>query len=273
MRDITLEDTFTFNFTTRALTGIPTVLAGVPVLSVLEGDNATPITTGVTVDVDRASVVGLNQGKVVAAAAQGFQAGKSYSVYISTGTVDGVSAVGEVVHEFTIGLSAAAVDLANATDGLGALKAACATAVGFATPTNITAGIITTVTTVTNKTGYSLSTAGILAIWDQLSAAVVTANTMGKLLVDNVNATISSRNATTPPTATQNADALLNRDMSVVSDTTARSPLNALRFLRNKWSVAGTTLTVTKEDDSSAAWTATVSTDATADPIVGNDPA
>lgn len=75
------------------------------------------------------------------------------------------------------------------------------------------------------------------------------------------------------PTATENADALLNRDMSAVSDTTARSPLNALRFLRNKWSVSGTTLTVTKEDDSTSAWTATVTTDATADPITGNDPA
>jgi len=52
------------------------------------------------------------------------------------------------------------------------------------------------------------------------------------------------------PTATQNADALLNRDMSAVSDTTARSPLNALRLLRNKYSIAAGTLTVTKENDS-----------------------
>jgi hypothetical protein len=75
------------------------------------------------------------------------------------------------------------------------------------------------------------------------------------------------------PTALENADALLNRDMSAISDTTARSPLNALRFLRNKWSVSGATLTVTKEDDATSAWTATVTTDATADPITGNDPA
>ena len=68
MRDITLEDTFTFEFTTRALTGIPTVLANTPVLSVKEGDNATPITAGVSVTVDAASVVGLNEGKVVGTA-------------------------------------------------------------------------------------------------------------------------------------------------------------------------------------------------------------
>lgn len=75
------------------------------------------------------------------------------------------------------------------------------------------------------------------------------------------------------PTATQNADALLNRDMAAVSDTNARSPLNALRFLRNKWSIAGATLTVTKEDDTAAAWNSTVSTSPGADPVVGNDPA
>lgn len=74
------------------------------------------------------------------------------------------------------------------------------------------------------------------------------------------------------PTATQNADALLNRDMSAVSDTNARSPLNALRFIRNKWSISGTTLTVTKEDDATSAWTATVTAAPGADPISGNDP-
>lgn len=68
------------------------------------------------------------------------------------------------------------------------------------------------------------------------------------------------------------ADALLNRDMGAVSDSNARSPLNALRFLRNKWDVAGGTLTVKKEDDSTTAWTAAVSTDAAAAPVVGNDP-
>ena len=73
--------------------------------------------------------------------------------------------------------------------------------------------------------------------------------------------------------ATENADALLNRDMSAVSDTNARSPLNALRHIRNKWSLSGTTLTVTKEDDSTTAWTATMTTNASADPITGSDPA
>lgn len=74
-------------------------------------------------------------------------------------------------------------------------------------------------------------------------------------------------------TANQIADALLNRDMSAVSDTNARTPLNALRFLRNKYSISGTTLTVTKEDDATSAWTSVLTTNASADPVTGSDPA
>lgn len=47
----------------------------------------------------------------------------------------------------------------------------------------------------TDKAGFTLSTAGILAIWHQLTANIVTANTIGKLLKDDINATISSRSS------------------------------------------------------------------------------
>jgi len=73
--------------------------------------------------------------------------------------------------------------------------------------------------------------------------------------------------------ATEIADALLKRDMSAVSGEAARSPLNALRALRNKAAISGSTLTVYKEDDSTSAWTAAVATDAAADPITSVDPA
>jgi hypothetical protein len=72
------------------------------------------------------------------------------------------------------------------------------------------------------------------------------------------------------------ADAMLDRDMSTGTDsgsTTVRTVRQALRFLRNKWSISGTTLTVTKEDDATASWTSTVTATAGADPITANDPA
>lgn len=47
----------------------------------------------------------------------------------------------------------------------------------------------------TDKAGFSLSAAGIQAIWDALTSALTTVGSIGKLLVDNVNATISSRSS------------------------------------------------------------------------------
>lgn len=113
-----------------------------------------------------------------------------------------------------------------ATDAIdnNALAASAVTEIqsGLATPTNITAGTITTVTNLTNaptsgdftatmkssittaatsatpsvtvsdKTGFSLSTAGIQAIWDRAISNLTTASSIGKLIVDNLNATISS---------------------------------------------------------------------------------
>lgn len=130
-------------------------------------------------------------------------------------------------------------------------------------------------------------------VWNAATATYGSAGSYGLLIKTNVDAQISTRSTLDAagvrsavglasanldtqldaiPTATENADALLNRDMSAVSDTNARSPLNALRFLRNKWSISGTTLTVTKENDTTTAWTATISTDAAAIPVVGSDP-
>ena len=75
------------------------------------------------------------------------------------------------------------------------------------------------------------------------------------------------------PTATENADELLKRDWSSVSGEAARSVLNALRFLRNKWSISSGTLTVTKENDSTEAWTAALTSTEGADPVTAVDPA
>lgn len=72
------------------------------------------------------------------------------------------------------------------------------------------------------------------------------------------------------PTAVQNADALLTRDWTSVSAPASRSVLNALRFLRNKFSTTATpgSVTVFKEDDTTVAFTKTVTTDPAAAPIV-----
>lgn len=64
----------------------------------------------------------------------------------------------------------------------------------------------------TDKVGFALSAAGIQAIWDALTSALTFAGSIGKLIVDNLNATISSRASQASvdalPTAAGNADAV-----------------------------------------------------------------
>jgi hypothetical protein len=71
------------------------------------------------------------------------------------------------------------------------------------------------------------------------------------------------------------ADALLNRDLSTGTDSgsaTVRTVRQALRALRNKVAIVAGTATVFKEDDTTASWTAAVTT-AAGDPISTIDPA
>ena len=72
------------------------------------------------------------------------------------------------------------------------------------------------------------------------------------------------------------ADSILARDIGSgtgAGTSEERTVRAALRFLRNKRSIATGTLTVTKEDDATAAWTAAVTTSAAAEPVTAIDPA
>lgn len=72
------------------------------------------------------------------------------------------------------------------------------------------------------------------------------------------------------------ADAMLDRNMATGTDsgsTTVRTMRQALRFLRNKWTISGTTLSVKAEDDSTESWSSTLTTDGAATPVTASDPA
>ena len=100
--DFALEKTFDTKFCTVTTTGAPTVLAGSPVISAYVGNSTAQITAGITLTVDFDSVVGLNNVRVVATAANGYAAGGNYQLVITAGTVGGTSVVGYVVAEFSI---------------------------------------------------------------------------------------------------------------------------------------------------------------------------
>jgi hypothetical protein len=91
-----------FKFTTfRPSTGAPFTLAGTPALSVYKDASTTQTTTGVTLTADFDSVTGLNHVAIDTSDAF-YAAGSFFDVVITTGTVDGVSAVGTVVGRFTL---------------------------------------------------------------------------------------------------------------------------------------------------------------------------
>jgi hypothetical protein len=111
--------TFNFKFTTRAPTGVPTVLAGTPVITVhKDGETGTVKTSGeayITLTPNFNSIVGANYVLIDLSADAFFEPGKDYSVIITTGTVGGVSVVGEKVGSFSIENRSAALASALST--------------------------------------------------------------------------------------------------------------------------------------------------------------
>ncbi len=163
--NITVGQVLYFHFTTRQFsTGTP-ITSALLAVSVYKDDNTTESTTGITTTFSSGfdGVAGLVSVKIDTSADGTFYAtGHDFSIVVTGGTSDGVSIIGEVVGYFSIANRSAAVS---------------------------------------DKTGFSLSSDGIQAIWDALTSALTTVGSIGKLLVDNINATITSRMATyTQPT-------------------------------------------------------------------------
>ena len=101
--DIRLNETIDVKFTSRRFsTGAPYTLAGSPVVSAYVGNGTTEITAGITLTVDFDARTGLNNVRVVASSGNGFATATNVQLVITTGTVDSVSVVGEVVGEFSI---------------------------------------------------------------------------------------------------------------------------------------------------------------------------
>lgn len=145
-----------------------------------------------------------------------------------------------------------------------------------------TGAVIPTVTTVTNQlTAAAIAT----GVWTDTTAGdFTTALSVGKSVMNGVSLgtgltvndiTTKTSYALTSGERNSIADAMLDRDMSTGADngsTTVRTVRQALRFLRNKWSIAAGTLTVCKEDDTTSSWTSTIVTTA-GNPVSSSDPA
>lgn len=143
-------------------------------------------------------------------------------------------------------------------------------------------GKIDTIDTNVDSILADTGTDGVVLANDAITAAKIAANAItsseiadGAITAAKIATGAIDADAIAADAANEIADAFLDRDMSTGTDsgsTTVRTPRQALRALRNKVGIAAGTLTVTKEDDATASWTAAVTTTA-GDPISQVDPA
>jgi hypothetical protein len=146
----------------------------------------------------------------------------------------------------------------------------------LASTTNITAGTVTTATNVTTVNGLAANVITATSIQaDAITAAKIADGAIdaATFAAGAVDAAALSADA-----GAELADALLNRNMATGTDSgsdTVRTVRQALRILRNMVDLQTTpgTMDVKKEDDSTSSWTAVLTTDAAAEPIVKTNPA
>jgi hypothetical protein len=283
-----LEETIYVDFITSSpTTGAATDADSLPTCDVFEDSTDTAILTPTVTK--RTGKTGNYRVPIVCTAANGFEATKSYNIVVAA-TCGGVAAKA-VVQTFQMrtngpdDLAASiltratqanvATELANVgltTTVTGRIDAAISTRSTYAGAD--TSGTTTLLSRVPTTAASQTSVDTIDDFLDTEVAAIKAKTDQLQFAGTDVKATLDGETVSISAADLLNiADAILKRDMSVITGESARSLLNALRFLRNKWSVAGTTLTVTKEDDTTTAWTASVTKDATSAPVVASDPA
>ncbi len=186
--------------------------------------------------------------------------------------------VGNSTTQITAGITLS-VDFDGVT-GLHNVRVVASGANGFAAQTNVDLVITTGTVGGTSVVGYVVGSFSIDNRSTQLLATAANLATVAGYL-DTEIAAIQAKTDLIPaspaavgdiPTAVENADALLGRNVSGGSST-GRTVKQALHVLRNKSAVAAGTLTVYDTDDTTSSWTATVASDPAADPITGIDPA
>jgi hypothetical protein len=168
--DYAIGETVVFYFTTTEPdTGAPATLSGTPALSAYVGASDTQLTAGITLAVDADSVTGLNRVTAVLTTGNGYADNTDVTFVITTGTVDGNSAVGYVVGRVTLGR-------AGAYKRLGAPAGASVSA-------DVAAVKVDTAATLVDTAEIGAAGAGLTALATQASVDVIDGN-VDAILVD-----------------------------------------------------------------------------------------
>jgi hypothetical protein len=115
-----IDDLLTFPVNTHSpSTGAATDADSVPTYRVYEDETGTPILTGSMALLDGANTAGFYSEQITLSAANGFETGKSYTIYVSA-TVGGV--VGTMAHTFQVELAPATAASIAALNNLSAAQ-------------------------------------------------------------------------------------------------------------------------------------------------------
>ena len=142
-------------------------------------------------------------------------------------------------------------------------------------PAVITAADFTAGAIDANALAASAATEIAVATWNTDVSSSYVSPTAGygvwQGLIESSNGKALAEQMTLPAYQQSMADYLLGRNIAGGSDG-GRTVKDAFRALRNKSEIVGSTLTVYAENDTTAAWTAAVSSSGSAVPVTGIDP-
>lgn len=255
-----------FKFSTSQ-DGVPTTLAGTPVVAIYKDNSTTQSTTGVTLSVDFDGMTGCHNVRVDTADAF-YASGSSFQGIITTGTVGGNSAVGHVAFEFSLDrgrVGSIKDDAVNAdalaTDAVTELQSGLATTAHLQEVEDKVDTVDTVADAIKAKTDNLPS--------DPADASVIAGrfDTLDTSVADlPTNAELATALGDIP-TDVENADALLGRNINGGSSS-GRKVKDALKASRNKVDASsGTQVDVYEENDTDIAWSLALTTNAAALPI------
>jgi hypothetical protein len=227
-----------FNTLNQAL--IPTTPSVTPTFEVYK-NSVTQSTAGISATlVDYDGKTGFHSFSIDTSADSAFYtAGEDYDVVFTAGTVDGKDLTRVKLTTFAI---------ENRFDEVNVTKIAGQTANAAAAVTF--PGSIASPTNITQATGVVLSSAGVQAIWDFLTSGILVAGSIGKQIVDRIDATISSRSTyagtDTPGTTTLlgliTPQRALNLDFLDAASSSILSSISGLNNLSAKCNLFGAVL-------------------------------
>lgn len=250
---VSLGTTVDFNFTTRAGNPpVPFALAGSPAVSAYRNNSTTQITAGITLTTPFDSVTGLTHVRAVLSAGNGYATGDEIDFVLTSGTVDGNSVVGEVLHHEQIEKTDAYVVAQAILDIVGAPDIG-----NRQIMEKLLYGVAANI--VNDKGNYSLSTDTILSFWETLTTdGDDVTNSFGKAFVDLVASMAAL------PTAATIRDAIFARTYHSKMGSFTFEEISAFTLLAVSGKLTGANTTTSSiRNITDAATAISVTTDAT----------